>query len=472
MKSTIGKNIIIQEKGVVLIITSSVLAILLFLGAYFLNFTLTEFRISQSEIVSTQSYYLAEAGINEAIWKLKNDPEWKVNFEAEPGCYYWVDSFSRGGDLFPKGSYQVQIQNSDCARGGITATSTMDLADGKFAQRVVEIEVFKSMGSFTEDSAVLTGGSSENVDINSSIVLVYDGNIFSNNNINIGWFSDVDVFDNLNTEEIEGRILAGGNLSVSSGSSLSATATCAKNVCQGECTDIGCPPDSLSAPMVDFDSSDPNSYKQKAITAENNGQCSILCNGAECGTKCVYTDNEFGDLLWQISDGGVLTLNNKITYIEGPVGLKGGREIVINGVLVADGTIDIGENYCWTKQGHKDCGYNQITVNDPGPDIASGILSKSKINIGPYSSSRDIEVVGLIYAMNELKIVSLPLSFNIVGGMIARKLSLTSAWAHFNIHLNNSIIAEGIWGGAQPPEGGERPPFSPLVTIEHWEESY
>jgi len=73
--------------------------------------------------------------------------------------------------------------------------------------------------------------------------------------------------------------------------------------------------------------------------------------------------------------------------------------------------------------------------------------------------------------MDEIKIVSLPWSFEIVGGIISRKLSLTSAWSSFNIYLNNSIISEGIWAGPQPPEG-EMPPYSPLVTIEHWEESY
>jgi len=471
MEVSSKKNLKFQERGVVLIISSMVLVILLFMGAYFLSFTLTEFRISQSEVASAQTYYLSEAGINEAIWKLKNDATWKENFETDPGCYTWGDVFSREGALFAGGFYQVQIQNSDCARGEIVATSTLDLAEGKTAQRVVKTKVFKSIGSLTKDSAVFTGGPSENIDINSSLVNIYDGNLLSNSNINISWWSDVDVFDDLGTAEIEGKTLSVGNLNVSQSSSLYATASCAKNICEGDCLDEGCPPDTFSAPMVDFDSEDLNSYKNKALTAEGSSQCSVLCNGLECDTRCIYMDEEFEDLLWQVGKGGVLTLNNQITYVEGSFELRGGRNLVVNGALVADRTIDIGERYCWTKQGQKDCDYNQITVNDPGQDIPSGLLTKSKLNIGSYSSFQDIEITGLIYAIDEIKIVSLPWSFEVVGGIISRKFSLTSAWSSFNIYLNNSIISEGIWAGPQPPEG-EKPPFSPLVTIEHWEESY
>jgi len=461
----------ILEKGTVLIISSIILVLLLILSVYFLTFTLTEFRISKSEIISTQTYYLAEAGVNEAIWKLKHDPDWKINFETEPGCYTWGSSFERAGIIFSNDSYQIQVQNSDCARGQIIATSTIALADGKIAQRVIKTKVFKSTGSFTGDSAIFTGGTSENIDVNSSIVNIHNGNIFSNSNFNISWFSDFNIFDNLETEDIEGKVLAVGNINVSWSSSLNSTATCAKNICQGNCLEEGCPPESLSAPMIDFDSEDENSYKNKAIAAQENNQCSILCNEIECSSNCLLTDEEFEELLWQVGEDGTLTLNNDITYITGPIELRGGRQLVVNGALVADGTINIGERNCWTYRGQKDCGCSQITIYDPGVDRPSGLLTKAKMNIGSYSSFQDIEITGLIYAIDEIRIVSLPWSFTLTGGIITRKFSLTSAWASFNIYLDDSIIAEGIWGGVQPPDG-EKPPYSPIVTVEHWEEAY
>ena len=138
---------------------------------------------------------------------------------------------------------------------------------------------------------------------------------------------------------------------------------------------------------------------------------------------------------------------------------------------MADGTINIGEVNCWTNNGKKHCGNNYIIVYDPGVGIPSGILTKGKINIGAYSSFQEIEITGLVYASDELKFTSIPQEFTVVGGVLARKMSVISAWADLNIYLDNDIITEGAWGGIEPPEG-ETPPYSPIITIEHWEESY
>jgi hypothetical protein len=67
--------------------------------------------------------------------------------------------------------------------------------------------------------------------------------------------------------------------------------------------------------------------------------------------------------------------------------------------------------------------------------------------------------------------VSLPWGFKVVGGILARKFSLTSALSPVDIYLDNSKILEGVWAGPLPPGGG-KPPYSPVVTIGHWEEAY
>jgi len=460
-----------QKKGVILIVSTLILGLMLILGAYFLNLTLTESKISRSQNIASQAYYLAEAGVNEAIWKLKNDPLWQADFETPPTCLNWSASFSRAGSLFSNGSYQVQIQNSDCASGEIVSTAIINLADGKTAQRIIKTKVFKAIGSLTAYGAVFTGGSSQNIDISSSILNIHDGNLFSNNHINIKSVSTVNLYDNPSTPEKEGKTLASGNLDVSWGSNLNSSDLCAKNMCLGDCSSEGCPPALVSMPMIDFDSSDPNSYKNKALVKEGASQCSILCNGVGCATKCVYSANEFSDLLWQVGKDGELTLNNEVTYVTGPIELKGSRRLKINGTLVADGTITIGNNQCWTNKGNKDCGFNGISVVDPGPDKPSGILTKTKINFGPFSSSLDIEITGIVYANDEISMVSLPWGFKVVGGILARKFSLTSALSPVDIYLDNSKILEGVWAGPLPPGGG-KPPYSPVVTIGHWEEAY
>lgn len=471
----------LNQKGVIVVIAFLALGILLLLSAYLLSFTVVESKTAASQAISIKTYYLAEAGINEAIWKLKNDQLWKDNFIEDPECQTWQASFNRS--YLPDTATVVSIQNSQCARGEIVATSTIVLAGGKKAQRVVAVKVLKSLGSLTEDSPVFAGAPSGESTIQASLMGIYQGNIFINNNLNIKLWSQVSA---------EGRALIAGNSTVSQGSVFNAEGICAKNVCQTistcacsdpekfeECSQNACPPKSFSMPTIDFDSEDPASYKNKAQVAQNQGQCSIVGKNAGGVTiltsaDCLFSENEFEDFLWQVGEGGKLILEHKTNgaavstyYVEGSVNLEGGRYLEINGILIADGTINVGEKSRWKGES----GFNQLTVNDPGIGFPSGILTKAKINFGLYAAFEDVTVTGLIYSQDEIRMISVPRSFEVVGGIIARKFSLTSAWSHLNIYLDNDIIREGVWGGPIPP-GGVKPPYSPIVTVEHWEESY
>jgi len=488
------------SQGTVVIITFLILVALLLLGSYFLIFILTELRISKSQEAGARTYYLAEAGINEAIWKLGNDditadgdPAWETDFidcdnkNPDPSGDYWTAEFTRSfGD---GSSYQVTIQNSACGRGKIISTSTLSLPDGKTAQRIVKTTVFKALASPVKDSAILSGGSSENIDIKFSKLRIYDGNLFSNHNLDIKGASTVEVYDNPATlddpetpeviENLEGQVLAVGNLNQSSNSTLTAEATCTKDVCTDKCTPAGsgCPPDSIPLPLVDFNSPGPPcySFKCRAQAAQDALECQVLCNEAFCTSqpnKCIYTASEFEDLLWEVGKGGTLTLNNVITYVTGNVELRGGRHLVVNGVLVADDNIYIGEKYSWTRGGQKDEGFSQITINRPTELAQSptGLLCQRKINFGLYSSFQPIDITGVTYALEEVRLVSMPESFNVVGGIIARKLSLTSIWQWLNITLDNDIIRYGL--GYMIDGEKIKPTFSPVITIDHWEESY
>lgn len=460
-----------KQQGVILIISALVLLILLILGSYFLTFILTESKISRAELVAAQSYYLAEAGLNEAIWRLINDPDWQAGFITPPLCENWSANLSRDNLLLPDSSYQIQIQNQQCGQAELIATSTIKFGKEKSSQRVIKIKAYRALGSLTENSPFFTGGTSENMDISASVLNVYQGNIFSNNNINIKDFSSVKIFDNPETDLKEGKALVHNNLNLSWSSQLAAEAICSKNYCRGDCADQGCPPTNVSMPMIDFDSAAASSYKNRAIALEQNNLCSILCNGIVCSQKCVLTEGEFEDLLWRVGLNGTLTLNSGITYVTGRIELRGGRQLVINGVLVADETVDIGERWCWVQRGRIDCGFNQITINDPGINQPSGLLTKRNLTFGPYSSFQKIEITGLVYSNDEINMLSCPSEFKLVGGLLGRKISISSLWANLNIYLDNQRILEGIWAGSKPPDQ-EKPPYSPLITIEHWEEIY
>ena len=263
------------ERGTLLILTVFVLGILMLLGVYFLTFSLTEFRISESQKIATQTYYLAEAGISEAIWKLKNDPVWSSNFITAPVCEDWEASFERDPALFPNGSYQISIKNSSCGDGVITATSTVNSSRGS-SQRRVEIKVFKAQDNPVSNFSIFTGGPGENIEIKFTDPLnVYDGDVFCNNNMNVKSSSKVYL-------DGDHRALANNNLIISGGSVLSAT-SCSSNMCDAGCEADECPPDSIGMPQIDFDSATSSSYLERA----KNSDCSLIRTDGK--TNCVFT---------------------------------------------------------------------------------------------------------------------------------------------------------------------------------------
>jgi len=461
-----------KKNGSIIIIALLSLGILLLSGTYFLSFNITESKIVKSQEIGTDAYYLAEAGINEVIWKLKNDDTtldgdlpWKTCFSSEtadcPDCNTFSATFNPGTDyLISGGNVMVSINNSGCGSGEITATSTINMAGGKKAQRVVKVGVFKAINTVVDTGAspLFTGGSGENMDITSTNLKIQDGNLFCSNVLILKGLSRAEIYDDPETETLEGKVFAKGNI-IGQEQVAAYEAICTENVCSpsAECGDQ-CPPDSIAMPPVDFGSDSLVSFKSRA---------------QESGS--LYTSSQFKDLLWAVGDGGTLTLNNKVTYITGPIDLKGNRRINVSGILAAEGTIDIGESLCWTKDSQTDCGNSQITVSEflsgPEGERAGGLFTKGKLNFGPYSSFTDVSVEGVIYALDEIKLVSVPNEINLTGGMLGRKMSFTGLWQWFNINYDYYKIQKAV-GLSSDPGGGLLMDLSPIVTVEHREETY
>jgi hypothetical protein len=429
-----------KKKGVISIIAFLTLGVLLLLGIYFISFTLTDSRISKSQVYATKTYYLAEAGANEAIWKLKNDSTWFNQFITNPS---WSANFSHS---FADGFYTVSIQNFELARGEIVSTATINLGGGKTSQRVVKTIVFKALGSPINNSGIFTDGPSGNMNVSSSHITINNGNAFCGNILNIS-SSNLTINDNGETEELEGQLLVHNNL-IQSSTIINSETICASNQCDLEC-DV-CPAPSSDLPVVDFESSEPNSFKSRAQAAESLGQCQILCNGSLCSTKCILSDSQFSSL---ISSASSVIINNEITYITGNVNISSKNNFIINGTLVSSVGKDI------------NISSSHITLNRPSEQSPSGLISGKKINI----SSTIINSTGVIYSSDETNISSS--SGNITGAILARKLN-TSSISSLIITLDNDVV---LYGLGYIIDGNPAPPnsiFSPIITIEHWEESY
>lgn len=479
-----------KQKGVIMILAILTMALLFILGAYFLSSATTETKISKSNQLSNQSYYLAEAGANEIIWKLQNDhtttdgdPAFADDFidpakNPYPAGQYWSADFTHS---FAGGTYSVAIQNTEKGKGDIIVTANLPAGDGKTSKRVIKAGVLRAVGHPTEDSAILSGGASGNISFLFGTFNIYKGNLFSDNNLQID-SSKITLYDNSQTEDIlEGQVLAKNNYLFSDpygGHPVVSTAKCAKNICTSSCEGYvqginSCPPEQADVPAVDFDSSSPNSFKSRAQATQDLGQCSILCNDSQCSNKCILTASQFDDLIWQAGYNGTLTLNNKITYVTGGINLRGGRKLVVNGVLLADDNISLGENYNFTRNGKTDWGYNGIVVNRPSTSSPSGILAKRKLTLGffmgfPVFGTTNIN--GIIYACDEIRFSTIVQGIDITGGIIGRKMQFGLSTMTYNITLDNDIISYGL---GYIIDGQPVSPYSsPTIMIDHWEESY
>lgn len=400
-------------KGFVLIATILIMAMLLMLGIFVVDSVLTELKISASQTVATQAYYLAESAVAEAVWKLKNDDSWKQNFETDPD---WTVTYTRDQVFSANKSYRIEIANSRAAMGQITATGFVALANGHTARRVIKADVYKPLA----ESIIGENGESSdgNIDLSGSVMNVHDGGVFSNGNI---------ILNNDSILNVEGIVKATGNV-LANDSAVNAEGIQSHN--------LPPEPDPLPFPLIIFNEpGNPNSYKDRA------GQ--------------IYTENQFEDLLW---DNQNLTLNG-ITYVTGDVEIKGGQNLTINGVLAAEGNITLGKtdnDCCWGTR----CGLSNVTVTRPSETEPSGILGDNQIFLEACLDSLDSN--GLIYAAEKMYVLSVPGTVNVIGGLISRKLTLSSIWQGIDVTFNAGTINTAF---------GE-PAYSNLVFLDHWEEQY
>jgi len=446
-----------KQKGVVLIFSLLVLSIILFTSSYLISFSLTGSKISLSQANATKAYYLAEAGVEEAIFKLKNDISWKNAFETQPTildpiCSSWsIPDYERDPALFDDGSYKITVENLGCARAKITSVSTIMSGNEKIAQRIIKTEVFKSINTNNDisDFGIFTGGSTENINISSASPFnIHNGSVFSNNKIKIQFCSEVNV---------DKKALANNRIDISSGpfaSFLNASSTCASNICEGDCSE-GCPPAQISMPSLDF-----NLY----LEASKSNDCSLVRTDGE--TNCYFSSSEkFEKMLWDNYPN--ITLNGVI-YVNGDINIRAGQNVIINGTLVSgdNKSVNIGEENAWfrSEPPYARYGFCNISINRPDEDSPSGILAQKKINIGGWFGTglSTLYIEGLIYSGHEMKISSINAPIEIHGGVATSKFTLSSMWNGIDLYLDPDIIIDtfGISG------------YSPVISINHWEEEY
>ncbi|MDP3900160.1 MAG: hypothetical protein Q8Q23_03715 [bacterium] len=411
-----------NKKGNSLILTMLIVSLMLFLGMYFLSLALGDNKIANSHTYALRSYYLAEAGVQEAIFKIKNNIDGYGDSFVSASA--WTVTFSRNAVFNSNDSYSVTITKTSQAHADIEATGIINISASSSAQRIVKTSVFKATGGnpLGNNGAYADG----NIDISLSVANFLGGSAHSNNVFTVNGASTVNIDEDLN---------AVGNLVKSWLSNIFTRGVDIDTDSQYVHAQ-NYPPAAaeISMPAIDFDSVDSNSFLNQA--------------------DVVYTANEFKTLL---ENNQTLTLNDPITYVTGDITIEGNTNLIINGILLSDRDIEIGKKLCFNGR----CGNPDITITHNGHP--TGLLAKRNLTMYVYTGN--INLQGVAYANDQLTITGLPLntfSFDAEGGLVSHKLTITSSWRPVNITLNNGYLDEIFVGFA----------FSPIITIEHWEEEY
>ncbi len=398
-----------KQQGFLLIASLFVLSTMMVVVSFYASGVAQEVRVASIVDTAPQAYYLAEAGIQDAFWKLANDSSYKTNFETDPA---WSTSFTRNDALIPGASYEVGIENLGLANAIVTATSTISVRDTE-TRRVVRANAFKALND-TPSAGIAVYAKGELYGAGSNVAAI-GGDFYAGGEIDLNLFSSWTT--NTDAEST-------GDIDISITSDLTAA-----SVHDQQSPPI---PAYIDMPQIDFDSSDPSSYKSRA--------------------DLVYSTGEWNQLL---NDYPVTTLNG-ITYVTGNAEIKKGTTLTVNGALVADGSIKIGNGYSSNQNPAR------VIVNKT-PGQPSGLIAKNDIDIGGYNS--DIDVAGLVYAGSKLRVLdgmSQNVTMDVAGGIVAQDVEVLVAWQPLTVTYNQVNISDAL--GV--------PLFSQVIITDHWEEEY
>lgn len=385
-----------QQQGTVLILVMIVTSGLVLLLNYFFDFIISERKIAKSHVLATQTYYLTEAGVQEAIWKINHDSIWNDNFKTNPS---WQAVIERD-DLFATGqSYEVSVKNVLAGEAIIHATGTI-IAGSQTSRRMVKTTIFQAQGeTATSSIGVFTNN---NFNLSGANLSVNNGSVFSNNQINLDFFSVLNVAL---------KAMTNNNIDISWLSDLNAEEILAQNYPPR--------PGAENMPQLDFDSNDLNS----------------LLNQADF----TYTQNQFANLLTANPN---LVINGSV-YVTGEITIPRGSTVSVSGFLAAKNNINIGASFWpfWLAKA-------SVTLSDPGSGPV-GLFAKHDVSVGSYASQ--VSVNGLIYANNDLTVTASGLNFSVSGAVYARNFSLSSLWEAMAITYNADRVFRTLGLAAASP---------------------
>lgn len=371
-KKSFSSSVHNNEKGMILIITIALLAVVALVGTIVVKSTNTDIKISSNYKRARQSLYIAEAGVNRARGNLNTDSSWLSSL-PQPGT---INVFS-GDNSFGSGVYDVKIFENDPSSGKTRiysagyVTSNLGTVSTSIVETVVEqtdpftifdYATFNCGNLDLKDTGnnLITGGDvyvSGNLDLKGSgNQQIQNGDVYAGGNIGIEDTSSItngNAFANGNIDvessadpNIGGNATAGGSISgggVITGTPTQGASSPVSDLCQGSSlADI-----TLTSDVI-------QNYRDNAdIFIDDN----YTFSGSDNYTGIVHITGNFeltgnatfsGNVIFIVDGNAEITGNltssptgSTVTFIvpSGNFEVKGGGSITIDGAILV-GTVD------------------------------------------------------------------------------------------------------------------------------------
>ena len=398
-----------KPKGYALATVLILMGVMLFGVGAIITVSTLESKISRSHQEGARAYYVAEAGIVDALWRLNNTANYKAALKA--GTFN--STFNYTATNTPATNQRFSVSFASTAANYATVTVLGYSNNGSFeAQRKISTDVFVGPAPGpTEGNAIMSGGTLD-IDNGSASVVISGGDVYATGKQSTGVGINIDKA----TVNIGSKDFNSPRSYVVNGGTVTNGTIHASN--------FPVAADEITIPGIDF------SYYS-----------------SHCGSYC-YTSSSFQNRIANASSS--VSFPGPITYVSGDVNLGNSwaknKTINITGMLVINGSLT-------TSGSTKGL---VINVTQPSGGGGSGVFLRSNMNNGGGTWN----VNGVLYASGTMTFTKTE-AVSIQGALIAGDTVTLNTGLQFNLTYQSGRVTP-VFGAGEPAP----------VEVKHWEEEY
>ena len=185
-----------KKNGYVTITVLILMMVLMGVTYLYSDAVFSELAIARNNKSAQAAFSLAEAGVQEAVWKVQYDETARDTFMNTTNG---TTSFSHDPALLTRGAYDVTIQNTAKGVANVNVVGKYTIGTSRVARREINVMIAQAPPdpSYPYDGGILGGGgagqSIADIDFRFALVKIYNGSILSNRDINAKFWASVDA---------------------------------------------------------------------------------------------------------------------------------------------------------------------------------------------------------------------------------------------------------------------------------------